>query len=205
MQRKYVERELTSEGPRRRSGVTARRRSVTVNLAESPLGWLHAHGHLEDRLFDAGERLRTDYETAQISPGVTMRWQALAERAPARRAPALRRRDRGGGQGSRGHPVARRLRLRDAAGGGTGAGLADPQRQAGAQAGARPGGRLLPDRVSPWRPGPLGQVTVREGALRTYPSTSSASASQRSSAASFSARSLSRSAVKRANTSGSRP
>ena len=54
MQRKLVERELTAEGPRRRSGSTARRRSVTVNLAESPLTWLHAHGHLDDRLYDAG-------------------------------------------------------------------------------------------------------------------------------------------------------
>ena len=75
MQRKLVERELTSEGPRRRAGVAAKRRSVTVNLAESPLGWLHAHGHLDDRLFDAGERLRGDYETAQIAPGITMRWE----------------------------------------------------------------------------------------------------------------------------------
>ena len=98
MQRKYVERELTSEGPIRRSGVTARRRSVTVNLAESPLGWLHAHGHLEDRLFDAGERLRTDYETAQISPGVTMRWEPVRIRgtggklSPSERQLAARRR-----------------------------------------------------------------------------------------------------------------
>ena len=61
MPRKLVERELTQEGPRRRAGVAAKRRSVTVNLAESPLGWLHAHGHLDDRLFDAGERLRSDY------------------------------------------------------------------------------------------------------------------------------------------------
>ena len=77
MQRKLVERELTPEGPRRRSGTTARRRSVTVNLAESPLGWLHAHGHLDDRLFDAGERLRSDYEIAQIAPGITMRWEPV--------------------------------------------------------------------------------------------------------------------------------
>ena len=103
MQRKYVERELTSEGPRRRSGVTARRRSVTVNLAESPLGWLHAHGHLEDRLFDAGERLRTDYETAQISPGVTMRWEPVRIRgtggklSPSERQLAARRRFDGRG------------------------------------------------------------------------------------------------------------
>jgi len=77
MHRKLVERELTAEGPRRRGRVSARRRSVTVNLAESPLGWLHAHGHLDDRLFDAGERLRTDYERAQLSPGVTMRWEPV--------------------------------------------------------------------------------------------------------------------------------
>ena len=82
MQRKLVEREFTSEGPRRRAGVASQRvgrgrRSVTVNLAESPLGWLHAHGHLEDRLFDAGERLRGDYETAQIAPGITMRWEPV--------------------------------------------------------------------------------------------------------------------------------
>jgi hypothetical protein len=83
MQRKLVERELTAEGPRRRHGVAPRRRSVTVNVAESPLGWLHAHGHLEDRLFDAGERLRTDYERAQLSPVVTMRWKPVRIRGTA--------------------------------------------------------------------------------------------------------------------------
>ena len=77
MHRKLVERELTAEGPLRREGVSARRRSVTVNLAESPLGWLHAHGHLDDRLFDAGERLRADYERAELAPGVTMRWEPV--------------------------------------------------------------------------------------------------------------------------------
>jgi hypothetical protein len=81
MQRKLVERELTAVGPRRTAGVAPRRRSVTVNLAESPLGWLHAHGHLDDRLFAAGERLRTDYERAQLAKGVTMRWEPV--RIPA--------------------------------------------------------------------------------------------------------------------------
>ena len=33
-------------------------RSVTVNLAESPLGWLFARGLVTRRQFDAGERLR---------------------------------------------------------------------------------------------------------------------------------------------------
>ncbi|WP_340586490.1 DUF6456 domain-containing protein [Erythrobacter alti] len=77
MQREFVERELTSEGPRRSGGVARQRRSVTVNVAESPLGWLHAHGHLEDRLFDAGERLRADYERAQMGPNITMRWDPV--------------------------------------------------------------------------------------------------------------------------------
>ena len=72
-----VERELTVEGPRRSGGIEKRRRSVTVNLAESPLGWLHARGHLSDRLFDAGERLRADYERAAIGPSVTMRWDPV--------------------------------------------------------------------------------------------------------------------------------
>ena len=77
MLRKLTERELTAEGPRRRPDLGTRRRSVTVNLAESPLGWLHAHGHLDDRLFDAGEKLRADFECAQLAPGVTMRWEPV--------------------------------------------------------------------------------------------------------------------------------
>jgi hypothetical protein len=51
-------------------------RSVTVNLAESPLGWLLARGHLDRRQFDAGERLRFDYERGQLSQRVTMAWDA---------------------------------------------------------------------------------------------------------------------------------
>ncbi len=77
MKQQLVERELTEEGPRRRDGVDRRRRSVTVNLAESPLSWLHARGHLDDRLYDAGERLRADYERARLAPSITMRWDAV--------------------------------------------------------------------------------------------------------------------------------
>ena len=79
MQRRLVERELTLEGPGRgpaeRGG-----RSVTVNLAESPLTWLHARGHLSECQFDAGERLRADWERAQLAPGVTMRWELVRVR-----------------------------------------------------------------------------------------------------------------------------
>lgn len=49
-------------------------RSVTVNLAESPLGWLRARGLVTARQFDAGEALRRDWEWAQLSAAVTMRW-----------------------------------------------------------------------------------------------------------------------------------
>lgn len=101
IKRQLVERELTPEGPRRTKAGQGGRptRSVTVNLAESPLAWLHARGHLDDRLFDAGEALRSDYERAQLSPNVTMRWDPVrvkttGERglSPTERQIAARRR-----------------------------------------------------------------------------------------------------------------
>ncbi|WP_081774312.1 DUF6456 domain-containing protein [Sphingomonas sp. URHD0057] len=51
-------------------------RSVTVNIAESPLGWLFARGFVSPRQFDAGERLRSDWERAQLAPRVTMAWDS---------------------------------------------------------------------------------------------------------------------------------
>jgi hypothetical protein len=51
-------------------------RSVTVNAAESPLGWLFARGLVTRRQYDAGERLRLDWERAQLAPRVTMSWDA---------------------------------------------------------------------------------------------------------------------------------
>lgn len=77
MNRALVERELTAEGPRRRGSGAVRGRSVTVNLAESPLTWLHSRGHLTDRQYEAGERLRADWERAQLAPGITMRWDVV--------------------------------------------------------------------------------------------------------------------------------
>ena len=88
MKRRLVERELTAEGPRHRSpapGDLARRRSVTVNLAESPLAWLHARGHLSERSFDAGEALRSDYERAQLSASITMRWDPVRVKSTGER------------------------------------------------------------------------------------------------------------------------
>lgn len=49
-------------------------RSVTVNMMESPLTWLHTRGHVSDRQLLAGEKLREDYELASMGPQVTMRW-----------------------------------------------------------------------------------------------------------------------------------
>jgi hypothetical protein len=51
-------------------------RSVTVNLTESPLGWLLARSLVTRRQYDAGERLRSDWERAQLAPRVTMAWDA---------------------------------------------------------------------------------------------------------------------------------
>lgn len=66
-----IDRDVTSQ----RSGERApRARSVTVNITESPLGWLFARGLVSQRQFDAGERLRCDWERAQLSPRVTMSW-----------------------------------------------------------------------------------------------------------------------------------
>ncbi len=84
MQRQLAERELTSEGPSARPPRKGGR-SVTVNLAESPLSWLHSRGHLSDRQFDAGERLRADWERAQLAPGVTMRWDAVRVKSTGER------------------------------------------------------------------------------------------------------------------------
>ncbi|HSM54028.1 MAG TPA: DUF6456 domain-containing protein [Erythrobacter sp.] len=81
MRRMLVERELTLEGPLRGEGAGGKRRTVTVNLAESPLSWLHARGHLDNRLFDAGERLRSDFERAQLGPSFTMRWEPVRVKA----------------------------------------------------------------------------------------------------------------------------
>jgi len=59
---------------------------VTVNLAESPLGWLKARGLISERQYGAGEALRADW--------VTMRWDApppgkTARSAPCAEAPTL--------------------------------------------------------------------------------------------------------------------
>jgi Domain of unknown function (DUF6456) len=82
-----TERSLPRDGE---TPANRRVRSVTVNLAESPLGWLFAHNLVSARQFAAGEQLRGDYERAQLGPRVTMRWDAppMDRNARARADPA---------------------------------------------------------------------------------------------------------------------
>ena len=99
MARKLIERELTSEGPRLGSGGAGKRRTVTVNAAESPLAWLHSRGHLDDRLFDAGEALAGGFR-AEGRPDVkhNEREEDEEQRGEAARdtRPAAGRSSRGG-------------------------------------------------------------------------------------------------------------
>lgn len=94
--RLLVERPLPRDGQPRPSGAAPGKgtgsraaRTVTVNLAESPLGWLKARGLVSARQFDAGERLRADWELAQLAPSVTMCWDAPPTGKAARGAPQI--------------------------------------------------------------------------------------------------------------------
>ena len=91
------------------------RRSVTMNLAESPLGWLLSRNLVSRRQYDAGERLRCDWERAQLSPRVTMAWDA---------APVARGRG-GSAVGDAGDAAIDAKRRFDAAVASAGPGLAD--------------------------------------------------------------------------------
>ncbi len=81
--RPLIERSIAHDGSGKRSV-----RSVTINIAESPLAWLHARGHLNDRQLLAGEKLRYDYEAACIGPRVTMSWENIPLARNRRGAPA---------------------------------------------------------------------------------------------------------------------
>lgn len=87
--RLLVERALPRDGKARgaRAG-EALGRSVTVNLLESPLGWLRARGHVTERQYAAGDKLRQDWEYSQYPPCVTMRWDSPPAERHARGAPA---------------------------------------------------------------------------------------------------------------------
>lgn len=83
------------DAPRGRRGRRPAR-SVTVNVTESPLGWLYSRGLVTRVQFDAGERLRSDWERAQLAPRVTMAWDSAP--VSSRRSGSSNRIDLSGSQ-----------------------------------------------------------------------------------------------------------
>lgn len=63
------------------------RARVTVNLNESPLGWLVRRGMVSARQVEAGERLRADFTRASLAPRTTMAWDAGPTAQGSRGAP----------------------------------------------------------------------------------------------------------------------
>jgi hypothetical protein len=89
--RDLVEAEFTRDTPAMlaalRDDRRVRGRSVTINRAESPLSWLRARKLIDARAYEAGERLRADYERAALAPGVTMRWDAARAKSTGNNDP----------------------------------------------------------------------------------------------------------------------
>lgn len=75
----------------REIGECGERRRLLVNIRESPLAWLRQRVDksgrpiLSDAQFEAGERLRSDFHQAGLSPRVTASWDGLAATARSRR------------------------------------------------------------------------------------------------------------------------
>ncbi len=84
--RKFHDPRMMVERPVPESPATER--TVTINLSESPLSWLHARGHLSNRQMLAGETLRGDYETAALGPHVTISWENTPRSRQKRGAPS---------------------------------------------------------------------------------------------------------------------
>ena len=72
--------------------VNGSRRPVVVNQGESPLGWLRRRKDrngaplIDAQQFEAGERLRAEFERAQLMPSVTSKWDSAAPSRRMRRA-----------------------------------------------------------------------------------------------------------------------
>ena len=93
--------ERTIEGP------DGKAMQVMMNLAESPVSWLHARGRISQRQHDAAEKLRGDWERAQMGARVTMNWESAA-------APSGTRRGAPGGPSQGEGQIAARERLNGA-------------------------------------------------------------------------------------------
>jgi hypothetical protein len=77
-QERLVER--TIEGP------DGKAHRLQVNLAESPVSWLHARKMITRRQYDAAEAIRRDWERAGLGARVTMNWDMAAAPSRGRRA-----------------------------------------------------------------------------------------------------------------------
>jgi hypothetical protein len=68
--------------------------TVRVNMGESPLGWLASRKGADGTPFltseevEAGERLRTDFEAAQMGPRVTQDWRSFLSPRDGRSGPS---------------------------------------------------------------------------------------------------------------------
>lgn len=80
----YCQNRLIAEETRRIDGKDAR---YTVNRAEAPLAWLARRGLLSAAQVEAGERLRSDFEMAQLGPRVTMAWDSAPAQSGHRGPP----------------------------------------------------------------------------------------------------------------------
>ncbi len=66
-----------------KQAVPAQSATATLNLSESPLGWLRRRKDrdgepmISQAEFDAGERLRADFWFAQMTPRTTTNWSSL--------------------------------------------------------------------------------------------------------------------------------
>ena len=72
--------------------INGSKRPVVVNEGESPLGWLRRRKDrngtplIDAQQYEAGERLRAEFERAQLTPSVTSKWDSAAPSRRMRRA-----------------------------------------------------------------------------------------------------------------------
>lgn len=72
--------------------VRGARRPVILNEGESPLGWLRKRKDrdgtpmIDAPQFEAGERLRAEFERGQLAPNITSKWEGAAPSRRMRRA-----------------------------------------------------------------------------------------------------------------------
>jgi len=78
--------------PRKREARASSPAAAALNPAESPLAWLRRRKDRDGTAmisapqFDAGERLRADFWFGQMTPRVTMSWQATSPAQRRRRS-----------------------------------------------------------------------------------------------------------------------